>query len=247
MPGTTWPETGTPARPSPALRRIAAVSMSSERMPMLQQRFGVFSFFKSPPDASWAPFPHRSPRQSSANAAWGGLKPPPNRRLRRANLHLLQNIESRQSLLHLRLRSSFVAHMVIVVDAGLAGIEVWRWYPFGAAVFAFSGPPAAGFDAAVVRRPQARDSSVMSVCSAVGPVGRRMVDLAVVGRCGAAGEGAATVFGVQHDSLRGRGESSAAARDTAGTRCGRRTPPDSGGPPRLGGSPPTSAAGCRRP
>jgi hypothetical protein len=38
----------------------------------------------SPPDTSGVPFPHRSPRRSSANAACGGLKPPPNRRLRRA-------------------------------------------------------------------------------------------------------------------------------------------------------------------
>jgi hypothetical protein len=30
------------------------------------------------------PFPHRSPQQSSANAARGGLKPPPAGRLRRA-------------------------------------------------------------------------------------------------------------------------------------------------------------------
>ena len=31
---------------------------------------------RSPPDASRAPFPHRSPRRSSANAACGGLPPP---------------------------------------------------------------------------------------------------------------------------------------------------------------------------
>src|SRR5262249_5683565 len=31
----------------------------------------------SPPDASPAPFPRRSPRRSSANAARGGLEPPP--------------------------------------------------------------------------------------------------------------------------------------------------------------------------
>jgi hypothetical protein len=37
-----------------------------------------------PPDASRAPFPHRSPRRSSANAACGGLKPPTAGRLRRA-------------------------------------------------------------------------------------------------------------------------------------------------------------------
>jgi hypothetical protein len=39
----------------------------------------------SPPDASRAPFPSRSPQQSSAYAADGGLKPPPAGRLRRAS------------------------------------------------------------------------------------------------------------------------------------------------------------------
>ena len=34
--------------------------------------------------AHGAPFPQRSPQRSSANAAWGGLKPPPNGRLRGA-------------------------------------------------------------------------------------------------------------------------------------------------------------------
>ncbi len=32
---------------------------------------------RSPPDTSRMPFPRRSPRRSSANAARGGLKPPP--------------------------------------------------------------------------------------------------------------------------------------------------------------------------
>jgi hypothetical protein len=35
--------------------------------------------FPVPPDASRAPFPQRSPRRSSANAARGGLTPPPRR------------------------------------------------------------------------------------------------------------------------------------------------------------------------
>src|SRR5262249_15523816 len=49
----------------------------------------------SPPDASRAPFPRRSPRRSSANAARGGLEPPPAGRLRRANLHLSHSTTSR--------------------------------------------------------------------------------------------------------------------------------------------------------
>jgi hypothetical protein len=40
--------------------------------------------FRSPPDAYPAPFPHRSPLRSSANAACGGSKPPTAGRLRRA-------------------------------------------------------------------------------------------------------------------------------------------------------------------
>ena len=39
---------------------------------------------RSPPDASRAPFPCRSPRRSSANAAQGGLTPAPEGRRRRA-------------------------------------------------------------------------------------------------------------------------------------------------------------------
>ena len=40
--------------------------------------------------------------------------------------------------------------VVVVVDAGLAGVEVRWWDPFGAAVAAFSRRPAAGCDAAVI-------------------------------------------------------------------------------------------------
>ena len=40
--------------------------------------------------------------------------------------------------------------VVIVVDAGLPGVEVWRRDPFGPAVFAFPCGPAAFFDEAVV-------------------------------------------------------------------------------------------------
>ena len=43
-----------------------------------------------------APFPHRSPRRSSANAACGGLEPPPEGRLRRACLHLSHSTDSRR-------------------------------------------------------------------------------------------------------------------------------------------------------
>jgi hypothetical protein len=67
--------------------------------------------FRSPPDASRAPFPHRSPRRSSANAACGGLKPPTAGRLRRANLHLLHSTMFRSPYLQTELPSTFVAHV----------------------------------------------------------------------------------------------------------------------------------------
>ena len=118
MPDTTWPETGTPARPCSRSPPHGCGFDVTPNYDDTSTAVRGYSSSWSPPDTSRAPFPHRSPRRSSANAACGGLKPPPNRRLRRANLHLLQNIESRKSLLHLRLRSSFVAHVVEAVGAG---------------------------------------------------------------------------------------------------------------------------------
>ncbi len=40
--------------------------------------------------------------------------------------------------------------VVVVVDAGLAGVEVGWWEPFGATVFAYTGAPAGFFDEFVV-------------------------------------------------------------------------------------------------
>src|ERR1039457_631688 len=57
-------EAGTRQAP-PGTHTVAPVLMSSERVTTLQQ----WSSSRSPPDASRAPFPHRSPRRSSANAA----------------------------------------------------------------------------------------------------------------------------------------------------------------------------------
>ena len=65
---------------------------------------------RSPPDASSAPFPCRSPRRSSANAAHGGLEPPTLGRSRRAYLHLSQSTASRNLAYTIRPLSTFVAH-----------------------------------------------------------------------------------------------------------------------------------------
>ena len=98
---------------------------------------------------------------------------------------------------------------MVVVITGLASVEVRRRDPFGFAVL-FSGPPAAGFDAAIVVA--AGQSLVIDVgLSAVGPIGGTVVDLAVIGRFGTAREGAAAVPGVQHDSLGSRRQPSATA------------------------------------
>ena len=82
MPGTTWPVNGHPPGssrdypPAPVLmpaNLFRHVNGCNARLPdpRLTREPGLF--------------PYRSPRQSSANAAAGGLKPPPAGRLRRAN------------------------------------------------------------------------------------------------------------------------------------------------------------------
>jgi hypothetical protein len=106
MPDTTWPVNGHPPDSSRS-HWYTPVSMSSVFLSTLQQLRRTSSC--PLPDASSAPFPTRSPRQSSANAAVGGLKPPPAGRLRRANLHLPRSTASRSST-YIELLSTFVTH-----------------------------------------------------------------------------------------------------------------------------------------
>jgi hypothetical protein len=82
MPGTTWPVNGHPpgsSRDYPP----APVSMPAN----LFRHVNGCNARLPDPRLTRGPglLPHRSPRQSSANAAVGGLKPPPAGRLRRAN------------------------------------------------------------------------------------------------------------------------------------------------------------------
>jgi hypothetical protein len=82
MPGTTWPVNGHPpgsSRDYPP----APVSMPAN----LFRHVNGYNARLPDPRLTREPglLPHRSPRQSSANAAVGGLKPPPAGRLRRAN------------------------------------------------------------------------------------------------------------------------------------------------------------------
>ena len=77
--------------------------------------------------------------------------------------------------------------MVVGVGAAAEGFVGWG-YPFGGAVAAFSGGPAAAFDQAVVG--SAGQVEVVDVGgSALGPVGGGVVDLAAVAGHGAAREG----------------------------------------------------------
>ena len=112
VPDTTWPVIGHPPGPAPAARSMATVSMPLRERNDTSTAVRVHSSSWSPPGTPPVPFPHRSPRRSSANAACGGLKPPPEGRLRRAYLHLSHSTDSRRSHLppHQDLRSSFMAH-----------------------------------------------------------------------------------------------------------------------------------------
>ena len=72
-----------------------------------------------------------------------------------------------------------------VVDSWLSGVQVWWWEPFGAAVVAFAGAPAAVLDEAVVG--PAGQGEVGDVrLAVVGDPGIDVVDLTPVGRGGAA-------------------------------------------------------------
>src|SRR3954451_15926183 len=107
MPGTTWPVNGPPpgsSRDYPP----APVSMPAN----LFRHVNGYNARLPDPRLTREPglLPHRSPRQSSANAAVGGLKPPPAGRLRRAKiLHLLHSTTSRSS--PITLPSAFVTHV----------------------------------------------------------------------------------------------------------------------------------------
>src|SRR5262245_26206515 len=99
---------------------------------------------------------------------------------------------------------------MVVVDQGLAGVEVRGREPFGTAVFADTRCPAALFDKAVVG-PAGQHFLVDIGVAAVCPAALGVVDLATVAGHGAAVERAAAVAGMQHDPLSLRGGASAAS------------------------------------
>ena len=82
-PGTAWPAIRAFRQAHPGTGIEAPVLMpfhSLDASAVVHSR----SPSRSPPDSSRLPFPHRSARQSSANAPCGGLTPPPAGRRRRA-------------------------------------------------------------------------------------------------------------------------------------------------------------------
>ena len=88
--------------------------------------------------------------------------------------------------------------MVVGVGAGLAVVEVWWGDPFGVAVGVFVGGPALFGEFVVGATGKAE---VVDIGDRVGGVRVVVVDFAEIAGHGAAGEGAATILGVQHNSL----------------------------------------------
>ena len=125
MPGTTWPVNGYPpgsSRDYPP----APVSMPAN----LFRHVNGYNARLPDPRLTREPglLPHRSPRQSSANAAVGGLGPPPAGRSRRAYLHRPHSTKSRSST-YIKLPSSFGTHAFAdVASAVISGPEI-VWAP----------------------------------------------------------------------------------------------------------------------
>jgi hypothetical protein len=113
MPDTIWPVSGHPpdsSRAAGVRPGFDATCLRNDTSTATPPARDCAPSSWSPPGASRAPFPPRSPRRSSANAAGGGLKPPPAGRLRRANLHLLHSTASTSSP-YIEPPSTFVAHL----------------------------------------------------------------------------------------------------------------------------------------
>src|SRR6266576_1855593 len=110
MPDTAWPVSGHPPGSSRDSQNIP-VSMSAEWVSTRQQRFACARLPGPHLTPLTTPFPHRSPRRSSANAACGGLKPPPAGRLRRAYLHHSRSTAFQKAPTYIRTSlPAFVAH-----------------------------------------------------------------------------------------------------------------------------------------
>jgi hypothetical protein len=115
MPDTAWPESGHPPDSSRAdllHPGFDATLLSNDTSSVIPENEDCAPSSRSPPDASCAPFPHRSPRRSSANAACGGLPPPSAWAATKGQiLHLLHSTMLESPYLQTELPSTFVAHV----------------------------------------------------------------------------------------------------------------------------------------
>jgi hypothetical protein len=84
MPDTEWPVNGTPAKLISEQPQTSGSDVTY-LLTTLQQRITCVRLPDPHLTALQPPFPHRSPRRSSTNAACGGLIPSPAGRHRRAN------------------------------------------------------------------------------------------------------------------------------------------------------------------
>ena len=126
MPDTTWPVSGPPPGSSRAdllHPDFDATLLSNDTSTAIPETEDCAPSFRSPPDASRAPFPHRSPRRSSANAACGGLKPPTAGRLRRAKPSSPAQHRVKKLYLQTELLSTFVAHVRSQTRCPRAGLR----------------------------------------------------------------------------------------------------------------------------
>ena len=110
MPDTAWPIDGTPARLIPEQPQISGSDVTYH-LTTLQQRFTCVRLPDPHLTALPPPFPHRSPRRSSTNAACGGLVPSPAGRHRGAKSLISRTAPHREALLP-ELPSAFVTHVV---------------------------------------------------------------------------------------------------------------------------------------
>src|SRR5258708_6917779 len=83
--------------------------LSNDTSPAIPENEDCAPSSRSPPDASRAPSPHRSPRRSSANAACGGLQPPSARAATKGQTFISCTAPHQEALPTTEFPSTFVA------------------------------------------------------------------------------------------------------------------------------------------
>jgi hypothetical protein len=113
MPDTAWPVHRSPPGSSRDII-TTPVLMSSILFRHVNSGSLSFVFWLTPDTLYGVPFPQCSPPRLLTDAAYGGLKPSPARRLRRAYLHLLRSITfGKNDLLH---RASSYVRVALITE-----------------------------------------------------------------------------------------------------------------------------------